>query len=364
MKAYYIPPDVANEPIAPGTKVPEYVPPQKDGVPGTINWRTPSQDEVITNARFNAMYAAAYGKLGTDTEQLKKTADLGEAQTKEQYAPQLAQAEIAEKKGAAAASQSEASLRNAQRVALNTANDQQTIQSNAQQLVEGTADASLLSKRSKSYDATIAAANAYSLAKYGVPFDIAKASSDYRYATNMGTQNTLKYLNSLVGHDNKGGNLAQLVDQSNKISRTEFPALNNAEAWAKLATGDPGMAAYKTTVTEIADQVAKILQGGGAGSGGTSDAKLRQAQDLFQTGFTKKQITAVANDLRPLLGNRKAEMIGDNRYLQRWSMTQAAGPAGVQQPTAGATQQIRLANGNIGVVQNGAWVDTGQKAPQ
>ncbi len=183
-------------------------------------------------------------------------------------------------------------------------------------LVEGTIDPSQLSKRGSTYGATLEAANRYSLEKTGKPFDIAQASSDYKFATSPQTQNTLRYLNSLTGSDNKSGNLGALVAMSDGISRTNFPALNKTQQWANLESGDPNIAAYKGAITEVADQVAKILQGGGTGSG-TSDAKLKQAQDLFNVGFSKDQVKSTADTLRNLLGNRKAEMIGGNRYLLR-----------------------------------------------
>jgi hypothetical protein len=228
--------------------------------------------------------------------------------------------EIAETKARTTQAYSAAAKDAAQAKQLNEAGDTQTIQSNAQQLVEGQADPSNLSKRSKTYDATLAAANAYSMQKYGKPFDLAKAAGDYKFATNTQTYNTLNYLNSLTGRDNQSGNLGKLVQMSDAMPRaTSFPPLNDAAQWAKLSSGNVQVANYYAAVTEVADQVAKILQGGGSGGGGTSDAKLKQAQDLFAKGFTAAQVKGVANDtLRPLLANRKQEIIGDNRYLQQW----------------------------------------------
>jgi len=260
----------------------------------------------------------------------KAKADAGKATADATKVP----SEIAENKARTTQAYSAAAKDSAEAKQLNQASDQQTIQSNAQQMVEGQIDPSNLSKRSKSYDATLAAANAYSEQKYGKPFDPAKAMGDYKFATNPQTYNTMNYLNSLTGRDDKSGNLATLVQQSNAMPRaTSFPPLNEKAQWAKLASGNRQVAAYYTTVTEVADQVAKILQGGGTGSG-TSDAKLRQAQDLFDKGFTADQIQGVANDsLRPLLANRKKEIIGDNRYLQQWHQPQAT-----QQPTQQQTQ--------------------------
>lgn len=209
-------------------------------------------------------------------------------------------------------------------------------------LVEGRMDPSQLSKRvSKGYSMNdvLSAADRYSRATYGQPFDVAQATSDYKYATNNNTQNTLKYLNSLTGSDNQSGNLGALVDLSNKIPRTQLPAINNTEAWAKLQAGDPQMTAYYSAVTEVSDQVAKIMQGGSGSS--TSDAKLRQAQELFNKGFTPQQIASTAVTLRTLLANRKNELIGDNRYLRNQYLHQ---PVAQQKPAAPAAPQQQAAN--------------------
>lgn len=219
----------------------------------------------------------------------------------------------------------------------------------AAQLVNGTLDPSQLSKRGKDYSTLLRSANEYSLQKFGKSFDAAQAQADYKYATNPSTQNTLKYLNSLTGADNKGGNLGELIKISDSITRSRFPSLNDAAGWARIQAGDPAMAQYHAAITEVADQVAKILQGGGSGAG-TSDAKLKQAADLFRQGFTKQQIGGVATTLRDLLTNRKTELIGDNRYLKRQYGVQSqptnTAPSGnggathVYDPTTGTVKPI------------------------
>lgn len=223
---------------------------------------------------------------------------------------------------------------------LNNASSASEIQSNAQQLVDGTIDPANLSRRSKSYDATLAAANAYSMQKYGRPFDVAKAAGDYKFATNPQTYNTLNYLNSLVGRDNNGGNLAVVTQMAKSVGLTQYPPLNAVDQWAKLQAGNPQVAAFRSALVEVDDQIAKILQGGGAGGGGTSDAKLRQAAEVLNRNFTPEQFDAAANTaLRPLLANRKNEIIGDNRYLQAWHGQ--ARPSGLPAPPPGSiTVQI------------------------
>jgi hypothetical protein len=230
----------------------------------------------------------------------------------------------------------------------------QTTEHTASQLVEGNEDPSQLTKRSKNYDATLAAADDYSMKHYGVHFSPAQASIDYKFATTPATQNTLKYLNSLTGADNRSGNLQQLIDQSTAIKRTQFPALNNTEAWVRLQAGDPQMAAYYATVTEVADQVAKIMQGGGTG-GGTSDAKIKQASELFDKGFNKDQITAIGQQLRQLLANRKKELIGGNRYLVK-QFPQTVAPNGtksIADGSDGVKHYLGPNNEDLGVVGYG-----------
>lgn len=188
----------------------------------------------------------------------------------------------------------------------------------AQQLVNGQLAPSQLSKRTSNYNAVITAADAYSMKTTGKHFNAAQAERDYKYANNQGTLNTLNYLKSLTGTTDTTGNLQELQNLSNNISRTNFPALNKVEQWSKLQAGDANLAAYYATITEVSDQVAKILQGGGTGSG-TSDAKLKQAQELFNTSFNKKQVDAVINSLKPLLTNRAKALIGDNPYLNDYA---------------------------------------------
>lgn len=199
-----------------------------------------------------------------------------------------------------------------------------TVSNLAQQLVTGNLAPSELSKRATgtaSYNAVLKAADDYSMLTTGKHFSIAQADRDYKFANQPNTQNTLNYLKSLTGTvdengDLAGGNLDELKTLSDSIDRTSFPALNDAKAWGKLATGDVKYAQYQAVATEVADQVAKILQGG---NGGTSDAKLQQATNLFNTGFSKDQLNGVIESLKPLLVNRATSMVSDNPYLSDYA---------------------------------------------
>lgn len=151
----------------------------------------------------------------------------------------------------------------------------------------------------------------------GAATPLAFNAIDFKYASNPGTLNTLKYLGSLTGMNGQPGNLDELLAASNSIDRTSFPAINSAEFKVLEQTGNPDVIRYATAVTEVSDQIAKILQGGGTGNS-TSDSKLQQAQDLFNTSFTKDQITEAANTLKTLLQNRKDALIGTNQFLQEY----------------------------------------------
>lgn len=230
-------------------------------------------------------------------------------------------------------------------------------------LVEGDMDPSQMSKRSNIYNATLDAADRYSMQKFGKHFDLARAQQDYKFAADVGTQNTLKMLDSLTGRDGRPGDLTTIADLQKKVQRTSFPALNDAAAWAKFQTGNPDEAAFKTGMLEVSDKLAKVFQGGGAG-GGTSDAKMKQAQELASKSLSNEQFAATMGTLNQLLGNRKNSLIADNRYLQRrynGTPSASAPAAGKYTPPAGAKTAVG-ANGHTIVVDGGKWVDaqTGQ----
>lgn len=223
----------------------------------------------------------------------------------------------------------------------------------ARALVEHDADPSQLTKRAKDYNMRLIDADNYSMQTYGKHFDLAKAQSDYKFASEAGTKNTLNFLNSVMP------SLTQLVQQSDRIPRTNYPAINDVLDWERLAKGNPAVAAYHTTILETADQVAKILQGGGTGNA-TSDAKLKQSSDLFNAGFSSDSIRAIANDLLPLLNNRKSAMIGNNAYLQKWYGMQAAPASEQNLPPL----QSLHSNGTVTIGWDGKnWVDSKTRQP-
>jgi hypothetical protein len=193
---------------------------------------------------------------------------------------------------------------------------EETVAAQGIDLVEGDMVPSLQTKRSKDFNKIYKAARDYSLQKYGKPFDYEKADRDYKFASNIGTQNTLKYLNSLTGNPKDGttGILDQLVTISDNLKRSKYPALNDLDAWQKLQKDDASYIPLFNFATDAADQFAKIMQGGGSGNG-TSDKKIEQGMAMFRRGFGKNEMRASASSTKSMLSTRKREMVGDNIYL-------------------------------------------------
>ena len=135
--------------------------------------------------------------------------------------------------------------------------------------------------------------------------NVAQNDIDYSFMKNTGTQNTLSYLNSLTGVNGQSGNLDEIVRLSKGVGNGSFKPLNSLrnEVQSHLIS-DPKRAAFASAVVEVGDQIAKVLQGGGTGSG-TSDAKLKQGLEMLNRNFSPAEFAAVASELKTLLSNRK-----------------------------------------------------------
>lgn len=195
----------------------------------------------------------------------------------------------------------------------------------------------LVPRRGETWELVRAATDKASFAKNGKPFDWAKADADF--AESGKYRPVLDYMTSLTGPNGTGGTLAQLKRYSDSISRTDFPGLNQVERWAEIEKGDPMMTVYHNFLTtEVADQIAKIIQGGGTGSAST-DTKLQQAQAMLNSGFNKQTMDQMIGAIREALNNRKNGLISNNMFLWKWygpqsALARNASPTGEQLPTS------------------------------
>lgn len=220
------------------------------------------------------------------------------------------------------------------------------------QLVEGGMDPSQLSKRSADYNAKLEAASAYSLAKYGKPFDIAKAQSDYTYSKSPQTQNTLKALDNIIQPNGA-------IDIAKKAA-AGLPALNSATLnkvfnLANEEFGDHRITDFHTAMLGLADNYSKI-QGGGV----STDSNRKQSLDLLKDAYSRGQLNGAMDIMRQDLASVKSSKIGDNRYLirqygapQTQSQQNTAPPAGATMKVPGSDGKLHWSDGkaDLGVVQ-------------
>ena len=206
-------------------------------------------------------------------------------------------------------------------------------------IVEGTEDPSQLTKRAvgnAGYDATIRAADAYSYAKYGQPFDMARATVDYSYAKAAKTQDTLKLVQALTGEDNKnvGGSLTQLQDQLKTLGNTPIPKMNDLKNWASKNAGQPGVTNFNSTMLGVADEMGRILGGGVA-----TDSSRAEANAIIDKSFSENQGEGAIKAIRGLFANRFNAVVGNNRYLNH-QYGKMQNPMAV---TQGAPNQAKVA---------------------
>jgi hypothetical protein len=188
----------------------------------------------------------------------------------------------------------------------------------AMKLVDGTLSPPELSKRatkgSDSYNAIIKAADDYSMAKYGKPYDFAKDDGDYKYFNQKSSRDTMNYITSLTGEDgeNRGGTLSQLLNQSKVLGNTTFPDFNSMKNWTDQHIGDPGVPQFQATLLTVADEMAKIMGGGNATVEG-----IRQAQEILNKSFSNQQMDGAVKSVRGAMANRGNSLVADNRYMTK-----------------------------------------------
>ncbi len=227
-------------------------------------------------------------------------------------------------------------------------------------LVEGRLDPSQLTKRAVGaggYNSTLEAANNYSMARYGNPFDFAKASTDYGYAKSFRAQDTLKLVQSLTGDNNKNdaGSIGQLQNQLKALGNTPIPKINDLKNWAMKNAGQPGVTDFQATMLGVADEMGRILGGGVA-----TDSSRQEANAIIDKGFSMAQGEGAIKAIRGLFANRYNAVIGKNTYLNNWygkmanPLAVTTGQTGAPAPAPDGTivntpkgQQIK---------QGGAWV--------
>ncbi|MBV9179873.1 MAG: hypothetical protein JO356_01060 [Acidobacteria bacterium] len=194
------------------------------------------------------------------------------------------------------------------------------IDSTARRLVEGDMDPSQLKKDDKGYPIILDRADKYSQQKYGKPFDIAQASSDYQYARNPQTQNTLKMINGMT---EKGGAIEIAEKQASNLPQFDEATLNKVFNAASTEFGSTAASNFHTAMLGLADEYSKVM-----GGGISSDTGRDQALSLLRASYSKGQLAGAIAIMRQDISARKSALVGTNRYLVRQYGQQAAASSG------------------------------------
>jgi hypothetical protein len=181
---------------------------------------------------------------------------------------------------------------------------QQQVESAAQAIVEGRMSPSQatsmfggMGKDGQAFKRAVVSA----VQKIDPQFNFAGAESGYQYGKNTGTQTTVRMI------DNIDKSLPILEKASDDFARSGVRVINKGILAAKDQFGDTSVSTFQTARLGLADEIAKILSGGGTGNS-TSDAKLKQASDLLASDMTPQQLKATTAAVRELLANRRQSL--------------------------------------------------------
>lgn len=129
-------------------------------------------------------------------------------------------------------------------------------------------------------------------------FNFAEAEANYKYASNTGVQSGLRYMSSVQE------SIPLLISRAKTLNNGNVRGLNALINLGKSQFNNVDLKRFQTDVTLVADEVAKILQGGGTG-GATSDAKLRQASGILNSSDSVPAIVGALEEINALIGYRK-----------------------------------------------------------
>lgn len=163
--------------------------------------------------------------------------------------------------------------------------------------------------------------------KLNPDFNFEEAQSTYDLVKSPSFQNTVRYMDSVVE------SMPRLQATANQLGNGNVRSLNALINAAKDQANSVPLKKFKTDVLFVSDEIAKILQGGGTGSG-TSDAKLKQAGEILSTSDSPRAIAAALGEAAALMGNRRSA-------LTRGTYLEHKGPAQAADPEATARQKLQ-----------------------
>jgi hypothetical protein len=199
----------------------------------------------------------------------------------------------------------------------------------AESIRKGRMDPSQLSKRSKDYNAVLAEADRQDMEETGQHFNIAQASTDYKYANTARTKDTL---NMIDGMTESGGAIDIAKKAASKLPQMNSKTANKVFNIAKTEFGDNALTDFHTAMLGLADEYSKVM-----GGGVSSDTGRQQALDIVNAAYSKGQMSGAIQIMQSDIAARKRAIIGKNRYLLQ-EYVDSTGQAPAQNPQTGQPQ--------------------------
>jgi hypothetical protein len=166
-------------------------------------------------------------------------------------------------------------------------------------------------------------------------FNFEQASSDYTYGKSPALQNTVRLMDSALN------SIPRMQQAANTLAQGNVRSINTLIKLGKNQFNNVDLKRFQTDATLVGDEIGKIIQGGGTGSG-VSDAKLTQAQALLKDTDSPKAIATALEEVNAIIGYRR-QAVTRGTYLegrQGPPAEAAAGTIRVKRKADGVTGSI------------------------
>jgi hypothetical protein len=138
-------------------------------------------------------------------------------------------------------------------------------------------------------------------------FSWQQADSDYAYSKSPALQSTLRNMDAATS------SMARLQTNADTLDNGNIRSINSLMKLGKSQFNNVDLKRFQTDVTLVGDEIGKIMQGGGTGSG-VSDAKLKQAQGIFKDTDSPKAIRTALQEVQSIIGYRRQAMSRGTPY--------------------------------------------------
>lgn len=132
-------------------------------------------------------------------------------------------------------------------------------------------------------------------------FDFERAAAEYGLVKSPQFQNTIRYMDSVQN------SIPLVIQRAKELGNGKIRFVNGLANMGRDQLNNPALAKFQADALLVADEVAKILQGGGTGNG-TSDAKLKQAAEIIRQTDSPETLAAKLADVQQLMSFRRKSL--------------------------------------------------------